>query len=373
MKWNYETVDFQNSKDDFATIVLYQPHWELKDWIQKDGLYFLQNQIKIDSFINKALNISQNHNASVLILPELSVPKESISTIEEWSMSNSTIVIAGSHYFKTEEGYINRTPIISNGSIHYSEKLIPSPLEKSPLPGESLMPGKRIVVFENSIIGNFIVLICADYLEDRLTNEIRSKFDLDFLFVPAFHNDSPFYHNKMDYNCKSSEDGLYIVYCNNSLQNSGDGGTAFFGNMDRKYYCKLKGRTTNGNPTTKLIELSNRNEYAVIKADLKHKRPFLGKTIHSGPNIEVIYPKNTNNGDIHLERYTEYYQRFSQVYIGREDDVEFVLNFLKDLHPMERFLLIIGVGGIGKSHLLSECLPITISKHYSTFVKFLIL
>ena len=202
MKWNFETVDFQNSKDDFATIVLYQPHWELNDWVQKDGLYFLKSQGKIDSLINEALNISQNHNSSVLILPELSVPEESISAIEKWSKSNFTIVVAGSHYIKTEEGYINRTPIISNGSIHYSEKLIPSPLEKSPILGESLIPGKRIVVFKNSKIGNFIVLICADYLEDNLTSEVKSKFDLDFLFVPAFHNNSPFYYNKMDFNCK---------------------------------------------------------------------------------------------------------------------------------------------------------------------------
>jgi predicted amidohydrolase len=178
MKWNINTFDFQKSKDDFATLVLYQPKWETSDWMIKDGLYFPNNQDKITSIIQEALNISQNHNASVVILPELSVPEMSIPTIEEWSKSNSTIVIAGSHYFKTQERYINRTAVILDGSTQYSEKLIPSPLEISPISGKSLMRGKKIVVFKNSQIGDFAVLICADYLEDSLTRARNGQGDV---------------------------------------------------------------------------------------------------------------------------------------------------------------------------------------------------
>ena len=355
MNWNYETVDFHDIKGDFVTIILYQPHWELKDWIRRDGFYFLKNVNKVKNLIDEVLALSVKNNASVLVLPELTIPSELISTINEWTKLYSTIVIAGSHYIKTEKGYINRAAIISNGNSHYSEKLIPSPLEKSPLPSESLLPGKKLLFFKNTKIGNFFVLICADYLEDNLTSEIFSKFEIDFLFVLALHKDSSRYHNKMDSNCKSSEYGFYLVYSNNSFKDYGDGCSAFFGNMDRVYYNKLKGRVTDGKQTTKIIELSNKTEYAVIKANLAQKRPFLGKTIYSKPNVEVLYPANIFKHDVSSDESDKYYQRFSQEYIGRENSVDFVLNYLQDPHPKEHFLLLIGVGGMGKSHLLSEC------------------
>lgn len=295
---NIKTVDLQHESDEIATILLYQPHWILDDWSTKSGLFFLQNQDKVNNLIKKSLDISEAYKASVLILPELSVPEASISIIKEWSKSNSTIVIAGSHYFNTKNGYINRTPIVSNGIIYYSEKLIPSPLEVSPFPSDSLNAGTNILVFKNSKIGDFVVLICADYLESRIKNKIISKYALDFLFIPAFHSSSSRYHDTMKVDMQSSTKGLYIVYSNNSLQNSGDGHSAFFGNMDSIFYKKLIGKTTDGKPTTKLIEFSSENEYAIIKADVKCKRPLLGKTIHTTPNVNIIYHDIVNTTEV---------------------------------------------------------------------------
>ena len=49
-----------------------------------------------------------------------------------------------------------------------------------------------------------------------------------------------------------------------------------------------------------------------------------------------------------------YYNHFNAEYVGRKDDIKFVSDFLND--PNRHFLLLFGVGGMGKSHLLSECL-----------------
>lgn len=54
----------------------------------------------------------------------------------------------------------------------------------------------------------------------------------------------------------------------------------------------------------------------------------------------------SNNGE-------NYYERFSAEYIGRVENVQYVLDFLNN--PDQHFMLLYGVGGIGKSHLISEC------------------
>ncbi|MBK7174917.1 MAG: toll/interleukin-1 receptor domain-containing protein [Bacteroidales bacterium] len=49
-----------------------------------------------------------------------------------------------------------------------------------------------------------------------------------------------------------------------------------------------------------------------------------------------------------------YYQKFEGEYFGREEDIKFVDDFIMD--DSHHFLLLYGVGGMGKSHLLSICL-----------------
>ncbi len=57
--------------------------------------------------------------------------------------------------------------------------------------------------------------------------------------------------------------------------------------------------------------------------------------------------------DIEPEKPGGYYQRFSAEYIGRDENVKHVLDFLNN--PDQHFMLLYGIGGMGKSHLISEC------------------
>jgi tetratricopeptide (TPR) repeat protein len=49
-----------------------------------------------------------------------------------------------------------------------------------------------------------------------------------------------------------------------------------------------------------------------------------------------------------------YYQKIEGEYFGRENDIEFIDEFLRN--EQKHFLLLYGIGGMGKSHLLSICL-----------------
>jgi hypothetical protein len=70
---------------------------------------------------------------------------------------------------------------------------------------------------------------------------------------------------------------------------------------------------------------------------------------------KVIDAKRIQLKDINIEPENAggYYQRFSAEYIGREENVKHVLDFLNNTD--KHFMLLYGVGGMGKSHLLSEC------------------
>jgi|GEM_PF-6584041 len=59
---------------------------------------------------------------------------------------------------------------------------------------------------------------------------------------------------------------------------------------------------------------------------------------------ELVRTKNTG---------ISYYQRFSSEYIGRKENIDDVLKFLND--PERHFMLLYGVGGMGKSHLIDIC------------------
>ena len=48
-----------------------------------------------------------------------------------------------------------------------------------------------------------------------------------------------------------------------------------------------------------------------------------------------------------------YHQRFSSEYVGRKENIDDVLKFLNDIE--QHFMLLYGVGGMGKSHLIDIC------------------
>ena len=143
------------------------------------------------------------------------------------------------------------------------------------------------MIFKNSCIGNFSLLICSDYLAPDIKTELLNSA-LDFLFIPSFHRKSEQYHDRMHIDCDNSGQGIYLVYANNNMLPLGDGRSAFFGLMHDTFRHQFLGRVTDGKPITKIVELDNSADSIILKVDTHNKKPTLGKTVFSRPNVVIV-------------------------------------------------------------------------------------
>jgi predicted amidohydrolase len=283
-----QTVDLNASRPASVRLLIAQPEWSAHDWIEKDGLAFQSSLVKPTANLDRALAHARQFTVDVVVLPELSVPQEIIPNAQIWSEATGGVVIAGSHYFPSRQGYVSRCPIIVGGRVLFSEKLIPAPMETSPIAGKGLQPGSLLTIVRNSQVGTFAVLICSDYLDRTLAAKILSP-DLDFLFVPAFQRDSEAYHARMSIDCEEHPSGVYIIYANAFCPTSGDGHSAVFGMMDKLFSSKLvKAGYTTEHPPWKACELTAKHGQMVLELDLHHKQPLAKRTIHTRSNVRVV-------------------------------------------------------------------------------------
>jgi hypothetical protein len=102
--------------------------------------------------------------------------------------------------------------------------------------------------------------------------------------------------------------------------------------LERVHHSYYDSKTSqHKNYTIQEVKSYRKDLYSIIE----EKRIKISKTV-----------LKSNNGE-------NYYERFSTEYIGRVENVQYVLDFLNN--PDQHFMLLYGVGGMGKSHLISEC------------------
>ncbi|PWV53258.1 PUA domain-containing protein [Chitinophaga sp. S165] len=345
-----EIIDLGKNKQSCCRVMNCQVNANEFQWQKESGLYFLQKSEKLTVKIREFLKIAKQYTIDVLVFPELSVPESLIGLLQEWSNQHGTIVICGSHYYKTANGYISRCPIIISGVVYFSEKLNPAPIEKSPIEGDGIVKGTRVLKFVNSSIGNFSVLICSDYLDDDLKKRLNLN-SLDCLFVPSFQKESDLYYSRMDIECSNSQTGLYIVYSNFYDGKNGDGRSAFFGLMDRLFTDKLKERGfTDLQPKTKLFEFRKETEYVIHEFSLEEKRPFINRSIETNPNVMLVSASSsTVSKDLlfiqKIANDDERYQRIEELYVPPKEYEDIY-------HTLEKsnLVIIIGDPGIGKTY-----------------------
>ncbi len=344
------TVDFGLNRPVSARILIAQAFWPTTQWKDESGLVFHADLLQAQQSIERVLAQARQATVDMVILPELAVPEECLQYVQTWSEQTGSIVVAGSHYTKTREGYIARSPIVVSGKVFFTEKITPAPAESSPIAGEGLQPGKNLTIFFNSSVGNFGVLICSDYLD--LETKLRIPIDkLDLLCVPAFQRDSDMYQSRMNIDSEESDNGIYLAYANTLCGDYGDGRTAFFGLMDNLFFTKLqKAGYTNRNPTWKICELTPKQTYMIVEIDLHQKKPFAKRTVHTKPNVRIIHV--AGEVDTEAERFSQAighqdsrYTRIKELYVPpREYD-----SLLRILDT-SKLLFIIGDPGIGKTY-----------------------
>jgi ActR/RegA family two-component response regulator len=274
-------------------ILIFQLKTTIKDWVQDEELLFHPNDInKFKEIILSVLELSNQHKANLVVFPELSVPIDLIHDIQKWSEIQNTIIVAGSHYHKVRNKTISRCPVIYNGKVNYTEKIFPSPNENygNIIPGKGLGHGEKIIYFKQTIIGNFIVLICSDHLKIQEIRYEILKLKPDFIIVLAFQKDSEDHHLGMgDIVNNDDNSNLFYVYSNNYLEKESDGKSALFGLVRPENRDVLKRfNFTNFIPKGKLIEFKDNENYFIIEIDTHNISPIYKKKVGFEPNVKII-------------------------------------------------------------------------------------
>lgn len=350
------TIDLQNPPPAMARLLIAQARWDIGDFERRDGLYFFRNVDVARQFVDRILGQARQHLVNLVVFPELSVPESLIATLQDFSKKTGAVVVGGSHYFKSKSGYHSRSPIVIDGTVYFTEKTVPAPSESITIEGQGLHPGTTLHLFRNTPVGTFAVLICSDYLDD-VTRHLIPIDDLDLLCVPTFQRDSVKHHLRMHIDCESSADGLYIAYANTICPGYGDGRSALFAHMDTTFLANYKeSHYTDGNPQWKICELADDQTYMIVDVDLRHKRPYAGKTVRARTNVHLFQvggeaEKEDDEFARVIGNQDDRYIRIKELFVApREYDA------LKQKLEASKIVFIVGDPGIGKTYTAARLL-----------------
>lgn len=352
--YSIEVVNYADATQEKARVMICQLDFDQMCYEKESCLYVVSDNAKNRAYLRQFLAIAQSQKVDLLVFPELTIPSGFIEELRETSSQFDMYIIGGTHYKKTEKGYLSLCPIVTpQGRILYTEKLFPAPSESSCFNGgaDGAITGESIKVVHGSKIGDFAVTICLDYTRDDLRVAL-GKDSLDFLIVTAFNSKSDEFFYTMHSDVQRSADGLFVVYCNAFSQSlKGEGRSALFAVMDDCYKKEFfdKG-CTDFVPKNKIYEFSKGKSYCVFEVDLQHKKPYLGKNSFSRSNVLVI---EEDNGRMEA-RY-----QFQKLLGAPDDKYKFIDKFyvkpreydeMLSLLEREHVLVITGDAGIGKTY-----------------------
>jgi HAD superfamily phosphoserine phosphatase-like hydrolase len=246
------------------------------------------------------LTRAENHNVhfhdqstkiiDAVVFPELSVPREYLKELADWSGRQNVIVIAGSHYELVGGSWCSACPVIINGVIYTTYKSIPSPFEDSGINDQGLQPGPEVIKFRNSRIGNFSVPICSDYLDDA-TRHLLIDDSLDLVIVIACQRGVEKHYSQAALDCQKSRRGLYVIYSNLLFGKYGEGKSAIFAQAHRDFEPEFKRfGYSDLLPREKLWCSSRQFPSVVVSLDLNERRPPVSKTTRTRTNVSIIQP-----------------------------------------------------------------------------------
>ena len=233
----------------------------------------------------RILDFLAEKNIDIVVFPELSISKEYVQIFQKISHSNNMIIIGGSYYDNTTRK--NISPIVIGKNIYNTEKIHLSPYQKSPHKDKGAIEGNQMYIFSNSIVGNFGVVICMDYLDNMVVNEIYTRCDIDFLIVVSMNNNSERFFKKMQWECEFNPNGVYILYSNSFFTKNdniiSDGKSSIWGLLDKRYLSEDQKDFTHQQAI-----ISNMKEGIIIgEFNIENKKPFI-KTVPDEPNIKEI-------------------------------------------------------------------------------------
>ena len=352
-QFEVNTVVFTDQRSDKIKVMICQLDFDQMRYKKDSRLLFVSSIPTNNDIIRRYLNIALAHRVDLIVFPELSIPEDLIKELASTSQQSDMYIIGGTHYKKTDHGYISICPIITPHGVYETEKINPAPVEMSSFKdgAEGTIPGHKVMLFKGTKVGDFAVNICLDYTNDKLREQLE-KDKLDLLIVSAFNNKSEEFFFSMHSDVQRSSSGLYVLYSNAYSKSLNiEGRSALFAFVDEVFKSEfLNKKRTDTKFPNKIYELSADKSYCIIELDLKHKKPFKGRNGYTETNVKVI---EEDNADIEkryefletIKVHEERYKYIDQYYVKPREYEE-----MKSLLENDNVLVITGDPGIGKTY-----------------------
>ena len=152
-------------------------------------------------------------NTNFLVFPELCFPQSISWDLKKYALRKKMFIIGGFEYTVDKRNICKVfTP---SGKIFEIEKLQPSKYDVG------MKTGKCLNVFTNSGFGDFAVVVCYDYTNQKVINKLTGI--IDYIFVIARNPDVTTFHAQALSDC-------YRNFCFIILSNNAEfGGSAIYG------------------------------------------------------------------------------------------------------------------------------------------------
>lgn len=239
----------------------------LKLFDDQNGMKYKNPERQLTYFY-KGAKVARQDKANFLVFPELFLPNRYVKHYVAHEAENSrTIIIGGLEWLEQQPR--NEVRIIENhafiaipsvlnkqSSLPFSQatiikipKMFPAPEEENLLKSKNykFQMKNRVYLFESSVVGNWAVLICFDYLNLPIQKLLQTK--IQTLFVVSYNKDLGYFH--------TLSDTLHrILFCNVVVCNSGNYGgshsfTPYRNPHKRKRY-EIAGNQVNAATTIEL-------------------------------------------------------------------------------------------------------------------------
>lgn len=177
----------------------------------------------------RALDIAIKEKCKVIIFPELTGDPTIMSKIQASASTSDVIIIGGTYY---DNNLRNVCPIAFPGGNLYEQTKV----GRSPYDHPRMKPGSTILLFKNTVLGDFAVAICIDFLNLGLLQSLARKVDL--LFTPAYNASVATFHS-------FAITQSYYLYCYSIICNtSAYGSSGCYGPLrgGKKVICRLVGQ-----------------------------------------------------------------------------------------------------------------------------------
>jgi predicted amidohydrolase len=376
MRFELNPKNLSNHKKKKAKILIAQTFWEPSQ-IKRDvnQLFQLEFTKENSEFLHLVLEKGNDRKVDLIVFPEFAIPEKYHENIKTWTSSKKVIVVAGSTYLKREGKFYNTASVFFEGIQYKTEKHNLSPHEVSRIIGCGPSPGKDQHYFHNTPVGNLAVMICADAFHKN-TRDALLNVDLDILCVIAVQSKGKEHHQSIDRIVKEYKNGIYVVYCNALCNSVSDGRSAFFGNDYKEGFSEFKeaGLTRDDGIDRRVIEMPQVAGCLIVECNLENKKVAYPNHDSSRSLIKAEMPFVFEKGNLRqltaheliprvkrtFKNEAEYQSSITPVktfvasHIGRQADIDYLNDFLND--SKKHFLLLYGVGGMGKSHLLYCCM-----------------